>query len=204
MIRAVLFDIGGVLEVVDPPEVWLAPWCRRLGRSLADVERALSGADPEGLVETGGLTEQQYGAQFARALDLDAAQAQQFMADMWDWYCGRLDGDLMCFAASLRPRCRTAILSNSADGARREEERRYAFSKTFDPIVYSHEVGLAKPDPAVYRLTCELLGAAPDEVVLLDDVVDNVAGARRFGMHAVLHRSTPASIRDVGRVLDEP
>ena len=40
------------------------------------------------------------------------------MADLWDWYCGELDAELVGYAAALRPRFSTAILSNSADGAR--------------------------------------------------------------------------------------
>ncbi len=83
----------------------------------------------------------------SRALGLSAAQTDEFMADMWDWYRGELDGELLDFARDLRPRCGTAILSNSGAGARREEERRYGFAADFDPILYSHEIGLAKPDP---------------------------------------------------------
>ena len=203
-IGAVVFDIGGVLEVVAPPQAWLDPWRARLGlSSLREVERALTEADPDGLVETGGLSEDEYSAQFARALGLTPPQAAEFMADMWDWYCGRLDEALMEFACSLRPTYRLAILSNSADGARREEERRYGFSRLFDPIIYSHEVGLAKPDPAVFELTCAQLELPPGAIVFVDDVPENVAAADAAGLYGVLHMTADRTIDDVRRVFRE-
>lgn len=67
-------------------------------------------------------------------------------------------------------------------------------SRLFDPIIYSHEVGLAKPDPRIYDLTTQRLGTAPDKVAYLDDVPENVDAARAGGWHAVLHEDTPTSI----------
>lgn len=64
---------------------------------------------------------------------------------MWGWYCGELDTELAAFAASLRSRCRTAILSNSADGARREEHARYRFADCFDPVLYSMRSACPSP-----------------------------------------------------------
>ena len=100
-------------------------------------------------------------------------------------------------AQSVRPR----ILSNSADGARRDESRRYGFPELVDDIVYSHEVGLAKPDPAIFHLACMRLGVQPVEAVFIDDVAANVDGAAGAGLHAVQHESTQATISAVDALL---
>lgn len=55
----------------------------------------------------------------------------------------------------------------------------------FDDIVDSCEVGMRKPDPAIYRLACERLGVAPASSLFIDDHEGNVAGARAVGMGAV-------------------
>jgi HAD superfamily hydrolase (TIGR01549 family) len=128
-------------------------------------------------------------------------RSSEFMRNLWDWYCGELDTDLMSFAASLRPTYATAILSNFGPGAREQEEARYAFSKVFYPIVYSHEVGLAKPDPAIYALICDLLHVDPHEAVFSDDTQVSVDGANGYGMIGVLHTSTPESIRTLTALL---
>jgi HAD superfamily hydrolase (TIGR01509 family) len=203
-IRAVVFDIGGVLERVDDdawPEVWVGRWERRMNLPTGRVLAALAEHAPAGEMVTGGVSESLMRSVYAEALGLDDEQADQMMAELWDAYCGELDVELRDFAAGLRPAYTTGILSNSADGARREEQRRYGFEELVDVIVYSHEVGLAKPEPAVFRLTEQLLGVEPDEIVFLDDQPGHVAVARTLGWHAVVHRSTPESIRQVTELL---
>jgi epoxide hydrolase-like predicted phosphatase len=203
-IRAVVFDIGGVLERVDDdawPEVWIGRWERRMNLPAGHVLAAFAEHEPVGGLVTGDVSESRMRAVYAEALGLDEVQAEQMMAELWDAYCGELDVELRDFAASLRPAYTTGILSNSADGARREEQRRYGFEQLVDVIVYSHEVGLAKPDPAVFRLTEQRLDVEPDEIVFLDDQQRHVEAARALGWHTVLHRSTPESIRQVTELL---
>ena len=200
-IRAVLWDIGGVLERVGPP-LWTETWRVRLGLSRSQFDAAVSQVDPEGLAETGGFSEAQMRAAYEKTLRLSHVEADELMADVWDWYCGELDEQLVAYVRRLRPRVRTGIVSNSADGARREETRRYGFPDLVDDIVYSHEVGLAKPDPAIYTRACSRLSVKPTEAVLVDDVPANVDGAAAVGLHAVLHESAAATIRAVDALLE--
>jgi putative hydrolase of the HAD superfamily len=99
------------------------------------------------------------------------------------------------------PAYRTGILSNSCDGARREEQARYGFPDLVDELVYSHEIGVTKPDPEAYLITCERLGVQPQEAVFLDDSPRCVEGARAVGMHGVVHLDTPTSIAAVTALL---
>jgi epoxide hydrolase-like predicted phosphatase len=201
-IRAVIFDIGGVLErVADADAVLGAKWRDRLGLDQAGFVAAMRRVDPELRSQTGEMSEAEYRERCATELGLSPAKADEFMADMWDWYCGELDDDLMAFAASLRPGLRTAIISNSADGSRREETGRYAFDQLFDPIIYSHEVGVAKPDPAIFELTCARMGQEPAQTVFVDDVPGHVAAAGTVGMHAIVHVSTAETMAAVNALL---
>lgn len=59
------------------------------------------------------------------------------------------------------------------------------FESEFDTIVDSHEVGMRKPNPAIYHLTLERLGSAPDRAAFLDDLEANVHAARALGMHGI-------------------
>jgi putative hydrolase of the HAD superfamily len=93
-------------------------------------------------------------------------------------------------------------LSNSGPGAR-ERERCHGFELVTDDIVYSHEVGVAKPDPEAYVLTARRLEVEPHEVLFLDDLEANVVAARAAGWHAVLHVDTATSIAEMERIIDE-
>jgi epoxide hydrolase-like predicted phosphatase len=82
---------------------------------------------------------------------------------------------------------KTALLSNTwgppvAYGAKR-------LRAIFDDIVRSDQVGLRKPDPEIYLLTAERLHVSPRECVFVDDLLQNVEGARAVGMQAFVHRN---------------
>jgi putative hydrolase of the HAD superfamily len=200
-VKAVAFDIGGVLERVDDLDAWLDRWRQRLGLDRADFEARLGNVDPRGLIGTGEMSESEFRSGYRNAFGLSDADADDFMAQLWDWYCGELDTELVAFARELRPAYTTGIISNSADGARREEQARYGFEQLVDHIVYSHEVGLVKPDRRIYELACERLGVAPDELVFVDDLQLCIDGATALGIHGVLHRSTPTTIAAVQALL---
>ena len=195
-IRAVVLDIGSVLEIVDP-DVFPTPFEIRHGLG----EGALGGtpdfpSDPG----TGGMTEAEVRAHWQQHLALSDEQADELMRDFWTWYVGTLDQALLDWFAGQRPARLTGILSNSGPGAR-EAERHWGFEDITDDIVYSHEVGLTKPDPAIYVLTAHRLGVEPQEIVFLDDHPPNVAAARAVGWHAVHHVDTPTSIRKIEAII---
>lgn len=196
-ITAVAFDIGDVLERIAPFEQFSRQWRIRLGMTEPDFAAALATVDPQRASRTGGLTEAQLTERYATALGMSDSQTAEFTAEMWDWYCGELDAELVSFAASLRPRFRTGILSNSVAGARREEQARYGFGELVDVVIYSHEAGVAKPDPQAFRLLCGELGVKPAELVYLDDVPGHIDAACELGIHGIVHVSTPDSIAAV-------
>jgi putative hydrolase of the HAD superfamily len=59
----------------------------------------------------------------------------------------------------------------------------------FSQLTWSCELGMVKPNPAIYTYTCEKLGVAPDEALFLDDKPENVRGAEEVGMQAILFTS---------------
>ena len=197
-IRAVVLDIGGVLEVVDD-DVFPAPAERRLGLAPGTIAGGLAGLPGDAVV--GEVTECQVRAEWQRTLGLDDRQVDALLDDFWRWYVGTLDRELFDWFAGQRPARLTAILSNSGPGAR-ERERFHGFEDVTDDIVYSHEVGLAKPDPAAYALVTRRLRVEAGEVLFLDDVEANVVAARALGWHAVLHRDTASSIAEMERIIE--
>jgi putative hydrolase of the HAD superfamily len=201
VIQAVAFDLGDVLERIAPFEQFSERWRTRLGMTGPDFAAAVATVDPERASRIGGLTEAEFTQHYATALGLTGAQTAEFIAELWDWYCGELDAELVGFAASLRPRFRTGILSNSMAGARREEQARYGFEQLVDVVVYSHEAGVAKPDPRAFLLLCDQLGVGPAELVYLDDVPGHIAAARELGIHGIVHVSAPESIAAVMALL---
>ncbi|GII58628.1 haloacid dehalogenase [Planotetraspora thailandica] len=197
-VKAVVFDIGGVLEI-DPPLGVSAKWEEKLGLEPGEINRRAGDLWRDGAV--GAVSEEEVHQGLAEIFALDAATVDAFMADIWVQYLGTLNEELAAYATSLRPRYRTAILSNSFVGAREKEQAAYGFGELVDFIVYSHEVGMSKPDRRIYELTCERLGVLPEETVFLDDVEAYVEGAREAGIHAVLFKDNAQAISEIDALL---
>ena len=62
-----------------------------------------------------------------------------------------------------------------------------------DEVVNSARVGLAKPDPRIYRLAADLAGVRPERCLFVDDTEENTEAATALGMHPV-HFRTPADL----------
>ncbi|MBK1785723.1 HAD family hydrolase [Prauserella cavernicola] len=88
---------------------------------------------------------------------------------------------------------RTALLSNAAGGG----SVRRQLEGWFDTLVFSGEVGVAKPDAEVFRLTADRLGLPVTGCVLVDDAASNVAGAVAAGMVGVRHTSVPETVAEL-------
>jgi len=84
----------------------------------------------------------------------------------------------------------TALLSNSWGG---DEYPRADFPALFDAVVISAEVGLRKPEAAIFLLAADALGLDPRECAFVDDVAANVAAAAACGMTGVLHTDPAAT-----------
>jgi putative hydrolase of the HAD superfamily len=78
---------------------------------------------------------------------------------------------------------RLGVLSN-APAPLAAAVRAAAWSAPIDVLVFSADLGLAKPDPAIYAAADQAYGTAPGDVVFFDDRADNVAAARAHGWDA--------------------
>ena len=82
---------------------------------------------------------------------------------------------------------RTGLVTNNVKEASTQWRVLVPVEELFDVIVDSSEVGMRKPNPAIYLHALDLLGGvAPERAVFLDDAPGNVAGARRAGLNAIL------------------
>jgi epoxide hydrolase-like predicted phosphatase len=185
-IRAVVFDIGGILEIT-PDLGTMEKWEQTLHLQPGELNERMMSVWQAGAL---GLCSEEYVKQSLREiLGMEQAQVDAFMHDIWEEYLGTLNVELATCFSSLRSRYKTAIISNSFVGARAREQERYHFDEMTDLIIYSHEVGIAKPDRRIYELTWERLGVQPAEMIFLDDVEGHVAAARACGIHAILFQN---------------
>lgn len=104
---------------------------------------------------------------------------------MFGRHIPRLYRDTREALSELRARgYRLGLLSNLfGDETRWPSE--FELDRCFDAMVFSCEVGMAKPEQGIYLLAAEGLGAKPGECVFVDDAPSYLAGAKAVGMTAV-------------------
>jgi putative hydrolase of the HAD superfamily len=99
---------------------------------------------------------------------------------------------------------RTALVTNNVLEVRESWRATLPLDELFDIVVDSSEIGLRKPDPAIYHRALELLGGiAPDRAIFLDDLRPNLDAAERLGMRGILVEHDPHSaLQELGSLLD--
>lgn len=202
-VRAVIFDWGGVLEAL-PDDGHVAAWERRLGLEAGLLPRALWGQIWRQL-SIGAIDREEYVARIAERLGLpDAEAGRRFMAE---FYSGdRFYPQVAAAVRALRGRYLVALLSNAMPGQAERVHERHGFDihAEFDVYINSSEVGLRKPDPAVFHLALERLGVEPGQAVFLDDMVYNVDMASELGIHTVQFVDPETSLVELESLLGEP
>jgi HAD superfamily hydrolase (TIGR01509 family) len=181
MIQAVIFDWGGVLMRTVDASPRLA-WDARLGLVPGSVNRLVFESPTWRRAQLGEISDAAFWANLGVRLSLSPAALAEFRHDFWAG--DRLDGDFVALIRSLRPRVKTALLSNFS-AQLRQLLTQHGLIDAFDVIVISGEEGLLKPDARIYHLAAERLGVPVADFLFVDDSEENVAGARAAGMPAL-------------------
>ncbi|MFG2431586.1 HAD family hydrolase [Streptomyces sp. NPDC048590] len=195
----VVLDIGGVLEIT-PETGWVRRWEERLRLSPGTVNERMGDVWRAGSL--GKIDERDVRWEAMSRLGIEGDQLEAFMADLWAEYLGTPNQELIDFVQGLRGRCRLGILSNSFAGAREQEAARYRFDELVEQIVYSHEIGIEKPDPRAFEAVCAALEVEPGSCLFVDDAAANVEAARAFGMQAHLFEDNPGTIARITAHVD--
>lgn len=83
-------------------------------------------------------------------------------------------------------RRRTCLITNGQTDRQRENLRRLSIDASFDHILISEEIGIRKPDPAIFRRALDLTGANPDQAVMIgDNAIADIAGAAALGIRTI-------------------
>lgn len=99
---------------------------------------------------------------------------------------------------------RTAIVTNNIREFGDAWRALIPVDELFDAVIDSSEIGIRKPNPAIYRVALEAVGGVePGEAVFLDDAEGNVIAARRLGMHAILVREPADALVELDAVLNK-
>jgi len=204
IIRAVLFDIGGVLT--SSPVVAIREYAVRegidyaiLGPMIADHDCAWSRWERSEINTLQFLDDferegRERGVDVSSKGVMEAAFGGQAVRP-----------EMVNVVRYLKGRVRLGAITNNV--VREEEpsrERAFDLEELFEVVIESSKVGLRKPDARIYEMACASLGVSPRESAFLDDIGANLKGARALGMTTIRVDHTLSAIDELESALGIP
>ncbi|MFF4156676.1 HAD-IA family hydrolase [Streptomyces sp. NPDC001678] len=208
-VRAVWTDFGGVLT--PPISQDLEDFSRRTGIPAEALRAAMTavaapfGPDLMAPLDTPLLTEDEWAARMNA--ELRTLGVETDLTGFGErWFAGRATNDawLRHLHAIRRTGVFVGMLSNMPPAWDRLWRRMVEPEGLFDGLVLSFEVGVRKPDPAIFEAAAAMAGVAPEECLLVDDIATNCAGAEAAGWQAVHFTDADAAADRLAGLLPRP
>lgn len=200
MIRAVLWDFGGVI-LSSPFEAFNR--YESANGLPTDFIRSVNATNPDAnawaLLERNDVAPEEFDALFA---DESEALGHRIPgSDVLALLSGEIRSEMvMALDRVIRAGYRTACLTNNVVGGEQRMEIGDVMVM-FDHVVESSKVGCRKPEPRFYEIACELVGVEPGECVFLDDLGVNLKPAKAMGMTTIKVGAVEPAIAELEQVL---
>lgn len=202
MIRAVLFDFGGVICAFDN-EIFLRSLLSRTDRSFDDLKEAIYASDLPARYESGRISSEEF---FREATDRGrlSASREEFFGAFTAIFTPK--PATFRLIRGLKERYRIGLLSNTNEWHYEHYFKQVEIFPLFDSVTLSFDVREMKPAEKIYRDALRKLRVRPGECVYIDDIDAYAEGARRLGLqgiHYVSHEALLSSLRSAGVRLPE-
>lgn len=169
--EAFIFDFFDVIYQ-DPLKKWSKDHSIAYEDGISDIAFRL---------DTGAISYQQYLAELAA---LNSQTVEQLEAEFAE---AKLNQEMVDFIKHLKQDYRIGLLSNTNHEEIDPIFKRYNLPSLFHEIVISSDTGLAKPDPAIYKILLAKLHVQPETVIYIDDSPKNVTTAINLSMNGIVY-----------------
>ncbi|NWJ47332.1 MAG: HAD family phosphatase [Chloroflexi bacterium] len=189
MIKAIVVDYGGVLVEAPSGRTNLAKYADKLGIDPVQFKAGIFGENNTlwNRAKVGLISEAEYWSGVEKILQIGKDKIEWVRLGFY--HSVPIQTEFVEYLKSLKGSYKLAILSNAIPSFT-ENWKALGFYEWFDEAINSSIVGLAKPDPAVYRLVADSLGVAPEECVFVDDQSKNLENAKNLGFSVIHYQNT--------------
>jgi glucose-1-phosphatase len=187
--KLILFDLGGVVIDIDFSRIW-KHWSKSSGIDLSNAQETLgpTSTDNEAFhqFERGEISEAEYYQRTASRTGI-ILSFEQWRAGWNAIFVGEMPGTLDLLT-ELRDQVRLMALSNINAPHQAFTVQHFShLLKPFEYVAFSHELGLRKPEKAIFDSIIRRSELDAKNILFFDDMAINVQGARDAGLRAELY-----------------
>ena len=190
VIGAVIFDLGNVLIAVDETRA-LDRMAARTGKTRRELENYVMLTPSVNQLARGELSAQRFFEIVRQDTGFDGDFTE--FARIWSDIFTPIE-PMIALARRLKGQVTRLILSNTNAIHMDYVLKQFSIVREVEGLVLSHEVGLLKPDPRIYKLALQRFGLRAERAVFIDDIPTNVEGARAVGLRGI-HYQNPDQVR---------
>jgi putative hydrolase of the HAD superfamily len=195
VIEIIVSDLGKVLLPFDTEPVWklLEEACPECDSPRETFQRIYAEAD----IGRGKTDPEEFHRRLAEALKMTLSydDFSRVWSDMFEE-----DPETIGLILSAPVRERHMLSNTNAIHWKWIRDNYGEMLSGFDRLWVSHEMGLEKPDPAIYLRVIEATGLPPEAHVFIDDIAENVEAARSVGMEGIVHTDAPSLAKAFDRL----
>ncbi len=181
-----IFDLGNVVVDLDFTRA-LGVWSNLSGTPLAQLQQHFQLGKPVAAHERGAITDQQFAAELCNELEINLSY-QQFVSG-WNAIFTGLNRTVLTHIQQLRAEGqRVVILSNTNKIHTDFLIQHYPeIFSSVDQCYFSYQLGLRKPDLAIYHHILAAEGVTGEQAIFFDDLIENIEAAAQIGINAHLY-----------------
>ncbi len=181
MIKAVIFDMGGVMIQLKMEDLY-QELASRLGIEASRLFESINKYKNKSM--KGHISAEELIDKMASDLHVK----NSILLKTWEDVHNELsifDKDMIGIVKSLQSKgYKTALLTNAAI-VHAVFKKKHDFYKIFDPVIVSSEVGMEKPEEGIYKLALDKLQLEAGECIFIDDMEEHLLPARILGMKTI-------------------
>jgi HAD superfamily hydrolase (TIGR01509 family) len=197
--KAVLFDLGNVLVNIHFDRCFES-WAKASGKAPEQIKNRFTQDQAYQAHETGDISAEQYHRHICSTLEIDIPYAE--FKSGWNAVLGDPIPETMKLVQDLQNHYRLFVFSNSNVLHRSVWAERYkVMLSTFEKVFCSSQIKARKPSAEAFAKVVQEIGLPKSEILFIDDLSENIAGAEKFGMPSVLFSDPATTTKELKKSL---
>lgn len=202
MIKAIVFDLGGVIQGLD--------WSPVVN-SILDINEDLDIYKYQAaflyerkkyfdMYQTNKMGKYKFWRMVAGKLDIEQKYIDR-LSQSFELLYSFVNHDLLEFIRTLKGDFQLMVLSNACPELERKVIQDNIYVSLFDKMYFSHNIGCRKPVEESYLRVLEDNALLPNECLFVDNDMINIKGAEKVGMKCILYKSVDSLKLDLYEIL---